>query len=83
MQDTTTSRTAATSLGTEVGDRPAWSRTDVEALLDLPFPELIFRAPKRSPAAFRPARGANFDPAVDQDRRLPGGLRLLSAKRAV
>ena len=39
--------------------------------------------PERPPAEFRSGRGADFDAAVDQDRRLPGGLRLLSAKRAL
>ena len=36
---------------------------------------------ERAPRQFRTRRGADFDAAVDQDRRLPGGLRLLSAER--
>ena len=32
---------------------------------------------------FRSGRGADLDAALDQDRRLPGGLRLLSAERAI
>ena len=58
MQDMTTSRTAATSLGTEVGDRPAWTRADVAALLDLPFPELMFRA--------QSVHRQHFDPSAVQ-----------------
>jgi hypothetical protein len=36
-----------------------------------------------APSVFRPARGAGFHPAVDQDRRLPRGLRLLPTSPAV
>ena len=36
---------------------------------------------KRASRQFRARRGADFDAAVDQDRRLPRGLRLLSAER--
>ena len=57
-------------------------RAEVEALFELPFPDLMFRAQSVHRDEFRSARGADFDPAVDQDRRLPGGLRLLPAKRA-
>ena len=39
--------------------------------------------PERPPGAFRSGRGADLDAALDQDRRLPGGLRLLSAERAL
>src|SRR5688572_6113153 len=34
----------------------------------------------RPPPALRPERRAGLDAAVDQDRRLPGGLRLLPAR---
>src|SRR5689334_3307189 len=37
----------------------------------------------RAPAVLRSSRGADLDVVVDQDRRLPGGLRLLLAIRQV
>jgi biotin synthase len=43
MPTTTTSRPAAPLPEAADASRP-WSRTEVQALLDLPFPELIFRA---------------------------------------
>ena len=65
-----------------VSSRPRhdWTREEVRALFALPFPELIFRRRRRSPAKFRSDRGADLDAAVDQDRRLPGRLRLLPAE---
>ena len=63
--------------------RHDWTREEMRALFDLPFPELMFRAQSVHRAAFRSDRSADFDAAVDQDRRLPGGLRLLPAKRAL
>ena len=36
-----------------------------------------------APAELRSDRSADLDAALDQDRRLPGGLRLLSAERAL
>ena len=58
---------------------PRWSREAVAALLALPFPELLYRAQTVHRENFDPDAGADFHPAVDQDRRLPGGLRLLPA----
>ncbi|WP_227978100.1 biotin synthase BioB [Arenimonas daejeonensis] len=37
----------------------------------------------RAPRAFRPERGPGLDPAVGENRRLPRGLRLLPAGRAL
>src|SRR5215475_2526247 len=37
----------------------------------------------RAPAEFRSGGGADFHAHVDQDRRLPGRLRLLPAERAL
>ena len=63
--------------------RHDWTRAEVRALFALPFPELIFRAQTHPPRALRSDRGADLHAAVDQDRRLSGGLRLLSAERAL
>ncbi len=63
--------------------RHDWTRPEIRALFELPFPELMFRAQSVHRASFRPDRGADLDAAVDQDRRLPGGLRLLPAERAL
>ncbi len=63
--------------------RHDWTREEIRALFALPFPELIFRAQQVHRSAFRSDRSADLDPAVDQDRRLPGGLRLLPAGRAI
>jgi biotin synthase len=51
--------------------RHDWSRAEVLALLDLPFPELMARAGAVHREHFDPARGAGLHAAVDQDRRLP------------
>ena len=59
--------------------RTDWTRDEIAALFDLPFTELVFRAADGPPRASRRGRGAALHPAVDQDRRLPGGLRLLLA----
>ena len=63
--------------------RHDWTRAEVRALFALPFPELIFRAQSVHRAQLRSDRGAALHAAVDQDRRLPGGLRLLPAERAL
>src|SRR6516162_6907576 len=39
--------------------------------------------PERSSTPVRTVRSADLDAAFDQDRRLPGGLRLLPAERAL
>ena len=56
---------------------------EVRALFALPFPGADVPRAERPPRAFRSDRGADLDAAVDQDRRLPGGLRLLPAERAL
>ena len=63
--------------------RHDWTREQVRALFELPFPELIFRAQSIHRRHFDPSRGADFDAALDQDRRLSGGLCLLSPERAL
>ena len=62
--------------------RHDWTRDEVRALFELPFTDLMFRAQSVHRDNFDPARRADFNAAVDQDRRLPGGLRLLPAERA-
>ena len=61
--------------------RHDWTRDEVRALFELPLSDLIFRAQTVHREFFDPSRGANVDAAFDQDRRLPRGLRLLSAER--
>ncbi len=63
--------------------RHDWTRDEVVALFALPFNELLHRAHSVHRAHHDPERGAGFHPAVDQDRRLPRGLRLLPAGRAL
>ena len=63
--------------------RNDWTRAEVRALFALPFPDLMFRAAALHRLHFDPTEVQIFDAAVDQDRRLPGGLRLLSAERAL
>ena len=63
--------------------RNDWTRAEVAALFALPFPDLMFEAARIHRHAFRSGRGADLDAAVDQDRRLPGGLRLLPAGGAL
>ena len=63
--------------------RHDWTRAEVRALFALPFPELMFRAAAAHRENFDPDRSADLDLAVDQDRRLPGGLRLLPAGGAL
>ena len=63
--------------------RHDWTRDEVRALFDLPLAGADLSRAERSPRKFRSGRGADFDAAFDQDRRLPGGLRLLSAERAL
>ena len=59
--------------------RTDWTRAEIAALFDLPFPDLIHRAQETHRAHHARERGPALHPAVDQDRRLPGGLRLLLA----
>src|SRR5689334_6009312 len=46
-------------------------------------PRIAVSCAKHPSPVFRPERGADFHLALDQDRRMPGGLRLLSAERAL
>src|SRR5262249_43981039 len=66
-------RRGAPRLDARAGARPVRS----------PVPRPHFPRPAHPSAALRSARGADLDAALDQDRRLPGGLRLLPAKRAL
>ena len=74
--------TAAVMPPSLAAPRHDWTREEVRALFALPFPDLMFRAQRVHRQNFDPARGADLDAAVDQDRRLPGRLRLLPAERA-
>ena len=62
--------------------RNDWTRAEVRALFALPFPELIFEAARIHRMHFDPSEVQISTLLVDQDRRLPRGLRLLPAKRA-
>ena len=63
--------------------RHDWTREELRALFALPFPELIFRAQSvhRLESVTPRPRGAHFHAALDQDRRLSRGLRLLPPER--
>ena len=63
--------------------RHDWTVAEVEALFALPFADLMFRAQDTHRANHDPNAVQTRDPAVDQDRRLPRGLRVLSAERAL
>ena len=69
--------------GNDGGPRHDWTRGEIRDLFALPFPDLIFQAQTVHRDNFDPCRGAGLDAAFDQDRRLPGGLRLLSAEREI
>ena len=66
--------------------RPAcrhdWTQDEVLALYRPAVQRPDFPGPDGAPRAFRRQRGPDLDLAVDQDRRLPGRLRLLPAERA-
>ncbi len=62
--------------------RNDWTRAEVRALFALPFPELMFEAARIHRMHFDPSEVQISTLLVDQDRRLPRGLRLLSAERA-
>ena len=59
--------------------RNDWTRAEVRALFALPFPELMFEAARIHRMHFDPSEVQISTLLVDQDRRLPGGLRLLPA----
>ena len=63
--------------------RNDWSRDEVLALFALPFTELLHRAGTVHREHFDPDRGPGLHAAVGEDRRLPRGLRLLPAGRAL
>ena len=63
--------------------RHDWTREELRALFALPFPGADVPRAGVHRLQFDPTRGADFHAALDQDRRLPGGLRLLSAERAL
>ncbi len=60
-----------------------WPLAAVTALLELPFMDLMFRAQTVHRESFDANAVQLSTPAVDQDRRLPGGLRLLPAGRTL
>src|SRR5271154_3604787 len=66
--------------------RPSASRLDARAgarVIRSAVPGTDVSGANRAPGKLRAGRGADFDAAFDQDRRLPGGLRLLPAERAL
>ena len=60
--------------------RSDWTLDEVRALHALPFADLMHRAQSIHRRHFDPNAGPGLDAAVDQDRRLPRGLRLLPAE---
>ena len=75
-QPVTLHRPAARAAGS---DAQRWSVEAVQALFDLPFTELLHPRADGASRELRSDRGRVRDAAVDQDRRLPRGLRLLPA----
>ena len=66
------------ALRTELAEpRHDWTRAEVAALFDLPFPELTYLAATVHRRWFDPTEVQLSQPAVHQDRRLCGELRLL------
>ena len=63
--------------------RHDWTLAEVRAIHDLPLLELVHRAQTVHRALFGEQQGAALLAALDQDRRLPGGLRLLPAGGAL
>ena len=59
--------------------RHDWSRDAGAGPVRPAVPRTAAPRGQRAPRALRPARGAGLHPAVGQDRRLPGRLRLLPA----
>ncbi len=57
--------------------RNDWRLEEIEALFELPFTELVFRAAEVPPGLVRSHRTADFPAPVREDRRLPRELRLL------
>ena len=58
--------------------RHDWTVAEIQTIHDLPLLDLVFRAAQVHRAHNDPAEYPARRPAVDQDRRLSGGLRLLS-----
>ena len=67
-------------MATRAAIRSDWTLEEVRALHALPFADLMHCAQSTHRAALRPERRAGLDAALDQDRRLPRGLRLLPAE---
>ncbi len=63
--------------------RHDWTVAEVEALFALPFADLMYRAQSTHRANHDPNAVQTRHAAVDQDRRLSRGLRLLPAERAL
>ncbi len=62
--------------------RHTWTRADAQAIYDLPFNDLLFRAATVHRRHFDPNEVQLIAPAVHQDRRLRRGLRLLQPVRS-
>ena len=63
--------------------RHDWTRAEVARAVRAAVSRTAVPGRAASTGAFRSGRGADLDAAVDQDRRLPGGLRLLPAGGAL
>jgi hypothetical protein len=66
-----------TNLMTPPAALPAWTNDTAWSLYRLPFNDLLFQAQTVHRQHFDPNRVAAFKAPQHQDRRLPGGLRLL------
>ena len=63
--------------------RHDWTRDEIRATLPPSLARADFSSAARAPRIPSPRRSAAVPPAFDQDRRMPGGLRLLFAERAL
>ena len=63
--------------------RHDWTRDEIRGIYHLPLPELIFRAQTAHRAFHKADEVQLCRLAFDQDGRMPRGLRLLLAERAL
>jgi biotin synthase len=75
-------QTAAERVSKDSPPQRQWTAAEIQALFELPFNDLLFRAQQVHREHFDANQRAALDPAVGQDRRLLRGLRLLLAGRA-
>ena len=63
--------------------RHDWTAQEIAEIYRTPLLSLLLRAQQVTREFHSPRSGADVPSRVDQDRRLPGGLRVLPAERAL